>query len=165
MKQIGETDLIGEHGVKKSDPRVSLLGALDEASASLSLAKAFCSPANQTLLETCQKDLSRMMGLLAALPRTPLGDLTGSFAAELGELEVAIKVIEAATVYPEAFIHPGRTPATGALDLARAIVRRAERELIAGFEALQIPDESMLQYLNRLSTLCYLLILAETPLG
>ena len=71
MTPSGKTDLIGERGVKKSDLRIRLIGALDEASASLSLAKAFCSSGSQILLETCQKDLSGMMGLLAALPQTP----------------------------------------------------------------------------------------------
>lgn len=163
MKPIGETDLIGEHGVKKSDLRIRLLGMLDEASASLSLAKAFCSPGHQMLLETCQKDLSCMMGLLAALPQTPLENLSGIFTTPLEDLEAVISTLESTITYPDAFIKPGHTPATGALDLARAVVRRAERELVAGFEILDIPDESMLQYLNRLSTLCYLLILAETP--
>jgi cob(I)alamin adenosyltransferase len=165
MTPCGKTNLIGETGVKKSDLRIRLIGVLDEASASLSLARAFCSPGNQTCLETCQKDLSRMMGLLAALPKTPLAELMGSFAVELRDLEATIKSIEAGVTYPNKFIHPGSSPATGALNLARAIVRRAEREAVAAFETLQIPDESMLQYLNRLSTLCYLLILAETPLG
>ena len=163
MTPSGKTDLIGEHGVKKSDLRIKLIGVLDEASASLSLAKAFCSPRSQAYLETCQKDLSQMMGLLAALPKTLPGDLEGVFALQLEDLEATIEGIEATINYPNEFIHPGQTPATGALDLARAIVRRAERELVEGFETLQIPDESMLQYINRLSTLCYLLILAETP--
>ncbi len=162
MTPIGKTDLIGEHGVKKSDPRINLLGVLDEASASLSLAKAFCSAGNQNYLETCQKDLSHMMGLLAALPKTSPADLEGVFVLQLEDLEATIEGIESTINYPNEFIQPGRTPATGALDLARTVVRRAERELVAGFETLQIPDESMLQYLNRLSTLCYLLILAET---
>ena len=163
MTPSGKTDLIGEHGVKKSDLRIRLLGVLDEASAALSLAKAFCSPDSQALLEACQKDLSSMMGLLAALPKTPLGNLAGSFSVQLEDLESVITGIESTITYPDEFIHPGHTPATGALDLARAVVRRAEREAVAAFETLQIPDESMLQYLNRLSTLCYLLILAETP--
>ena len=163
MTPSGKTDLIGEHGVKKSDLRIRLIGALDEASASLSLAKAFCSAGSQILLETCQKDLSGMMGLLAALPQTPLGNLEGSFTAQLEDLESTIATLESTISYPDEFIQPGGTPATGALDLARAVVRRAEREAVAAFETLQIPDESMLQYLNRLSTLCYLLILAETP--
>ncbi len=163
MTPSGKTDLIGENGVKKSDLRIKLIGVLDEASASLSLAKAFCSPANQTYLEACQKDLSQIMGLLAALPKTFPGDLEGVFVIQLEDLEVTIEGIESTISYPNEFIHPGQTPATGALDLARAIIRRAERELVAGFETLQIPDESMLQYLNRLSTLCYLLILAEMP--
>ena len=163
MTPSGKTDLIGEHGVKKSDLRIRLIGALDEASASLSLAKAFCSAGSQILLETCQKDLSGMMGLLAALPQTPLGNLEGSFTAQLEDLESTIATLESTISYPDEFIQPGGTPATGALDLARAVIRRAEREAVAAFETLQIPDESMLQYLNRLSTLCYLLILAETP--
>lgn len=163
MRPIGETDLIGEHGVKKSDPRIKLLGVIDEASAALSLAKAFCAPANRVLLETCQKDLSGMMGLLAALPQTAPGDLTGSFAAALEALQVTISAVESTILYPNEFIQPGDTPATGALDLARAVTRRAEREAVEAFETLQIPDRSMLQYLNRLSTLCYLLILAEMP--
>ena len=163
MTPSGKTDLIGEHGVKKSDLRIRLIGALDEASASLSLAKAFCSAGSQILLETCQKDLSGMMGLLAALPQTPLGNLAGSFTAQLEDLESTIATLESTISYPDEFIQPGGTPATGALDLARAVIRRAEREAVAAFETLQIPDESMLQYLNRLSTLCYLLILAETP--
>ncbi len=165
MTPCGKTDLIGEYGVKKSDLRIKLLGALDEASASLSLAKAFCSAGNKKFLEACQKDLSHMMGLLAALPKTSFGDLEGVFALQLEDLEATIETIEATITYPNEFIQPGHSPATGALDLARAVVRRAERELVAGFEVLHIPDESMLQYLNRLSTLCYLLILAETPLG
>ena len=162
MTPIGKTDLIGEHGVKKSDPRIKLIGMLDEASAALSLAKAFCSAGNQNYLETCQKDLSHMMGLLAALPKTSLADLDGVFVLQLEDLEATIEGLETTISYPNEFIQPGRAPATGALDLARTVVRRAERELVAGFETLQIPDESMLQYLNRLSTLCYLLILAET---
>ena len=163
MTPSEKTDLIGERGVKKSDLRIRLIGALDEASASLSLAKAFCSAGNQILLETGQKDLSCMMGLLAALPQTPLGNLEGSFTAQLEDLESTIATLESTISYPDKFIQPGGTPATGALDLARAVIRRAEREAVAAFETLQIPDESMLQYLNRLSTLCYLLILAETP--
>lgn len=103
-----------------------------------------------------------MMGLLAALPKTLPADLEGVFVLQLEDLEATIEGIESTINYPNEFIQPGRTPATGALDLARTVVRRAERELVAGFETLQIPDESMLQYLNRLSTLCYLLILAET---
>jgi len=88
---LDKQNLIGEHGVKKSDLRVRLLGTLDETSASLSLAKAFCSPGNQILLEICQKDLSRMMGLMAALPKTPHEKLTGSFSAELENSKKPLK--------------------------------------------------------------------------
>ena len=41
MKPVGETDLIGERGVRKSDLRIGLIGAIDEASSALSMAKGF----------------------------------------------------------------------------------------------------------------------------
>ncbi len=163
MSPVGKTDLIGEGDVSKADPRINLIGVLDEASASLSLAKAFCSAPSQELLEASQKDLSRMMGVLASLPKIGAEGLTGVFLAELTRLEASIARLEAQTIYPGEFIQPGQTPATGALDLARTTARRAERVLVAGFDLLGIPDQSILQYLNRLSTLCYLLILAEMP--
>lgn len=163
MSPMGKTDLIGEKNVSKADLRINLIGVLDEASAALSLAKAFCSSDNQLTIETCQKELSQLMGVLAALPTTDPKKLIDVFLPEVTRLESSIKELENRITYPGEFIHPGQNPATGALDLARTVVRRAERVLVAGFERLQIQDGSIPQYLNRLSTLCYLLILAETP--
>ena len=60
---------------------------------------------------------------------------------------------------PNRFILPGDNQATGALDLARAIIRRAEREMNAAFDQLGVEAPNARQYLNRLSSLCYLLIL------
>lgn len=163
MSPIGLTDLIGERNVSKADLRINMIGVLDEASAALSLAKAFCTPSSQSLLGRCQGELSQMMGVLAALPTTDPASLVDVFAAQVQNLEAQISQLESQITYPGEFIQPGMNPATGALDLARTTVRRAERVLVAGFELLGITDGSILQYLNRLSTACYLLILAEMP--
>jgi cob(I)alamin adenosyltransferase len=63
---------------------------------------------------------------------------------------------------PNRFIFPGDNQATGALDLARAIIRRAEREMNAAYDQLEVEVPNARQYLNRLSSLCYLLILKFT---
>jgi len=65
---IGFTDLIGARGVSKSDPRIQLLGAIDEASAALSLAKAFLPDSEVVeLLTVCQRNLSHLMGFNARI--------------------------------------------------------------------------------------------------
>jgi cob(I)alamin adenosyltransferase len=60
--------------------------------------------------------------------------------------------IEAETRRPPGFILPGGTPAAGALDVARTVVRRAERRVVAFGGA----DETALQWLNRVSLLLFI---------
>jgi cob(I)alamin adenosyltransferase len=54
---------------------------------------------------------------------------------------------------PDGFILPGATPASGALDLARAIARRAERRCVA----LELENQQIRRWLNRLSLLLFVL--------
>lgn len=158
---IGSTDLIGLSCVRKSDARIRLNGALDEASSALSLAKSFLAgKEEQQLLTACQVHLSRLMGVVAQIgtPRMTTED-PSFFAAELAEIEQTIRNLEAQVRFPDEFIHPGLTPQTGGLDLARAVVRRAEREATQILDEMQLGFDNARQYLNRLSSVCYLLIL------
>ena len=67
---VGYTDLIGASGISKSDLRIQVNGAIDEASAVLSLAKGFLPDAYwQDKLTICQQDLSKMMGFTAESAR------------------------------------------------------------------------------------------------
>ncbi len=59
------------------------------------------------------------------------------------------------------FIVPGDTPAGAALDLARAIVRRAERRVAGLYLDGELENPELLRYLNRLSSLCFVLELWE----
>ena len=158
---IGSTDLIGLSGVRKSDPRIRLNGALDEASSSLSLAKSMLKDeADRELLTKYQIDLSSLMGFVAKIGTPKMGEEDPAFfAQELAEVEQSIKELEAIVSYPREFIHPGFNQQTGGLDLARAIVRRAEREATEILDDLNLEMANTRQYLNRLSSLCYLLIL------
>lgn len=158
---IGFTDLIGARGVSKSDPRIQLLGAIDEASAALSLAKAFLPDSEAVeLLTVCQRNLSHLMGFNARIGTEKMqSEDPGFFAPELLDLESELEALRSQVEMPNRFIFPGESKTTGSLDMARAIVRRAERELNAGYDYLGVEAPNARQYLNRLSSLCYLLIL------
>ena len=62
---------------------------------------------------------------------------------------------------PREFILPGDSPAGGALALARTIVRRAERRVAAMLHSGELENADLLRYLNRLSSLCFVLELVE----
>jgi cob(I)alamin adenosyltransferase len=84
---------------------------------------------------------------------------------EIKRLEELITELEAVVKMPEGFILPGATPASGALDLARAITRRAERrcltlERLGGVDNAQVP-----RWLNRLSLLLFVLARFEENLA
>jgi len=59
---------------------------------------------------------------------------------------------------PTEFVLPGETRIAAALDLARTIVRRAERASVAATHAGWLPSDSqVVPYLNRLADLVYTL--------
>jgi len=58
---------------------------------------------------------------------------------------------------PEAFIVPGANPASAALDVARAVVRRAERHVVELEGAQRTVNPEVRRYLNRLSDLLFVL--------
>ena len=62
---------------------------------------------------------------------------------------------------PKEFILPGDSVAGAALSLARAIIRRAERRVVELFDAEEIKNPDLQRYLNRLSSLCFVLELLE----
>lgn len=162
-RKIGQTDLINERDVSKTDPRIRANGALDEASASIGLARSFLQDVEQkALLLQAQKDLSAMMGFVAGLsPEADSGVENAGHIAVLARWENEIRRLDAQTRYPQRFVYAGETPVGGALDLARTVVRRAERELLGLYETFRMEGDACLQILNRLSTLLYLLLLAN----
>jgi len=62
---------------------------------------------------------------------------------------------------PKQFILPGDTLGGAALSLARAIVRRAERRVVSLFDDEEVVNADLQRYLNRLSSLCFVLELLE----
>ena len=161
----GMTAWLGRGRLPKHHARIEALGAVDEANAALGLARALTRlPATATLIRAVQHDLYHLMSELAASPET-VERFQRLTAERLQWLEAQLDHLTASLTLPAGFILPGETPASAALDLARTAVRRAERRVAALWHAEEIQNPLLLQYLNRLSSLCFALELAEIQDG
>ncbi len=152
----GTTDLLGGR-VGKDDARIAALGALDEATSAIGLARAHAAAdrTRELLVET-QRDLYRLMAALAFTDELrPAGyALDEGRVRWLGETTDAMS---AEVDLPPAFILPGDSVPGAALDVARAVVRRAEREVVVLANAGHRGDPQAVPYLNRLSSLLFVL--------
>jgi cob(I)alamin adenosyltransferase len=161
----GYTGLLKEGRVPKNDPIIEAVGAIDEANAALGLARSSCqSPLSKSSILTAQGDLYHAMAEVSASP-----DNAARFrkvdAERVVWLEAQIETLSTQVQIPNEFIVPGDSFAGAALDLARTVVRRAERH-IAGLAHSGVVDNFDLQrYLNRLSSLCFVLELYENQLS
>ncbi len=149
----GSTGLLGGGRARKDDPRIEAYGTVDEASSAIGLAKGLTGdPRVRELCEELQRGLYKLGAELATNPKHK-GQFATVGQADLARLEAIAAELEKAAPMPSGFILPGATAASGALDLARATVRRAERrcvELGEEHRAAQV-------YLNRMSLLLFIL--------
>jgi len=157
----GYTGLLGEERAPKYDQRIETIGAVDEANAAIGLARTICLlPQTSSLLLTTQKDLYHIMAEIAALP-----EIASRFQKITSErvtwLENQIDEISSQITIPDEFIVPGDTKGSAALDLARTIIRRAERHIAYLLHQKMIENGELLRYINRLSSLCFALELLE----
>jgi cob(I)alamin adenosyltransferase len=72
-------------------------------------------------------------------------------------LEARIDAIAEESGMPTEFIVPGESPVAAALDVARAVVRRAERRAVSWAEESAVEDSLVVVYLNRLADYLYML--------
>lgn len=157
----GTTGLLGEGRVAKNDIRIELLGTLDESSAALGLARATCHAERMTKdILHIQRELYHLMAEVAATPEN-----AAHFQKMDGEriswLEGAIERYGKMTRMPKDFLVPGDSAGGAALALARTIIRRAERRAVDLFQGGDLLNSQVLIYLNRLSSLVFLLEIYE----
>ena len=157
----GYTGILGRERVPKYSPRTEAYGTVDEASAALGLARlAAHEPATADLILALQRDLYYLMADLATVPeaakRPPW--LEEDRIAGLEQITEELgKTIE----LPPAFIVPGDSYAGATLDLARTVVRRAERLVAHLAHEGELRTDTPLRYLNRLSSLLFVLARVE----
>jgi cob(I)alamin adenosyltransferase len=157
----GTTSLWYGGRVAKSDPRTEAYGALDEAASALGVARSLCGPESAELaadILRLQDDLFIAGAELATAPEASerlvdgVSRVTPEMAAELeGMIDSYMDRVE----LPPKFVIPGGSRLSGQLDLARAILRRAERRTVALAGADGLASEEVLRFLNRASDAAY----------
>lgn len=161
----GFTGVLGEGRVPKYHPRPDTVGAIDEASAALGLARAHChAPETAPLLLQAQRDLYNLMAEISATPENA-PNFRKITETQVAWLESQTDEIGAEIELPQEFILPGDTPAGAFLAQARTVIRRAERQVARLLHHYEIENQELLRYLNRLSSLCFVLEILENQAG
>jgi cob(I)alamin adenosyltransferase len=152
----GYTDLLGAR-VPKFDPRTELIGTLDESTSQIGVARATAaSPRTKDALESIQRDLYKMMAELAFVSED-LAQRYRTTAEDLERIGTITDVLADEVPLAREFILPGDSLAGATLDVARTIVRRAERIATKAAHDGELSNEITLAYLNRLSSLLFVL--------
>ena len=153
----GTTGLLGGGRAPKDDPRIEAFGTVDEASSALGLARALTPHARvSSICEELQRGLYAVGAELGTNPEAEKAFVTTG-QAQVQRLEQLISELESEAPMPDGFILPGATPASGALDLARAITRRAERRCLTLERAGGLSNPEVRRWLNRLSLVLFVL--------
>ena len=135
----------------KDDPRIAVLGDVDEASSFLGLARAEAGSGEfGELLIEIQRLLYRVMGDVA-MPKED------NFVGEkdLEFVDKTFKEWRGRTELPNEFVVPGESRLGALLDVSRSVVRRAERSLVAAGYSGEHPYA--IRAVNRLSDLLFIL--------
>ena len=152
----GTTGLyFGGRTTKSSDP-IEVNGAVDEAQASLGWARSLSEPSSRLyeLLITLERDLWVLMAEVATLPanRHKLSPDKSLVSAQMvTRLETEIDSLSEDIAMPKEFVVPGENQLSAALDVARTIIRRAERVAVS----YALENSLVVAYLNRLSDLAW----------
>lgn len=158
MGDEGYTGLLGSERVAKYDPRPDTFGTVDEATSALGLARATIQdPKVKEIIFRIQNELYLLMGELATTPENyeKMGlRITAEHVQWLEQVEESLKQ---EVEIPNKFIIPGDTLEGAALDLARTIIRRAERMAVKLLHDGVIQNSEVIRYLNRLSDLIFIL--------
>ena len=152
----GETGLLYGGKVSKDSPLPEAYGTVDEAQAILGLVRTECekdSDLEQKIIHI-ERDLYVLMAELATDPSKH--DKLESGKNKVNEeminfLEKFIDEISSRFELPQEFVIPGQNRISALIDVARTVVRRAERRTISS----EIKDSLVVPYLTRLSDLLW----------
>ena len=150
----GETALGNGARVAKHSVRVTAYGTVDEANATLGLARLHASGDMDTALARVQNDLFDLGADLC----TPDIENDGSaeyprlriVASQVDRLEAEIDAMNAKLTPLRSFILPGGSPLAAHLHICRTVSRRAER-LVVELASIETINDDAVKYLNRLS--------------
>lgn len=154
----GYTGVLGRERVAKYDLQPVAYGTLDEVSAVLGLARtAVRHPCSKDIIVEVQRDLYAAMADLATTPEAAARSGVRLGEGRIDWLEGIIDEVGRQVEIPPAFIVSGDSYAGALLDLARTVVRRAERYVAKLHHQAMLCNPVVLHYINRLSSLFFVL--------
>ena len=157
----GTTSLWYGGRVPKSDARTEAYGAIDEAGSALGVARSLCGPDDGDVARDIlrvQQELFVAGAELATAPEAGerLEDGVSRITDDMVDaLDAVIDRYMERVSLPPRFVIPGGTPLSAQLDVARAVLRRAERRTVALRDEQGLAADAVLRYLNRASDLVY----------
>jgi cob(I)alamin adenosyltransferase len=157
----GETSLLYGGRVSKNDPHTEAYGITDEAVSTMGLARALSKDARvKDILRELQRELFTVAAELATEPerydlfKRHFKPVTPEMVTSMEE---TIDKLEESVEMPKVFILPGGSPASAAIDMARSMIRTAERRVVALKEQDKLTNLDILRYMNRLGDLLFVL--------
>ncbi|HEX8901953.1 cob(I)yrinic acid a,c-diamide adenosyltransferase [Vitreimonas sp.] len=163
----GKTRLVTGEPVSKASARVAAYGAVDEVNSAIGVARLHTNakPTLDAILERVQNDLFDL-GADLATPHAP--DLKFEplriQPSQVDRLEAEVDQLNEQLEPLTSFILPGGSPAAAHLHLARAIARRAERDIVALADVEEISPDAI-KFMNRLSDLLFVAARYANELG
>jgi cob(I)alamin adenosyltransferase len=148
----GTTGLLHGGRTSKDSPIITALGDVDEAQSSIGVARALATDELHVILTDIARTLWTVMSAIAENPERETRPPTDGLDESTRQIEGLIDDAIARCEMPTDFVIPGDNPLNAALDLARAVVRRAERSVLAA-----VGPSATTRYLNRLSDLLWAL--------
>jgi cob(I)alamin adenosyltransferase len=144
----GETSLGDGTRLAKDALRVEAYGTVDEANATIGLLRLHCLGDQDAMLARIQNDLFDV-GADLCVP-SEMGDRLRLNDAPSLRLETEITDMNSQMPALSSFVLPGGTMAAAHAHLARTVVRRAERRVVA-LSHVEAINPAIIRYLNRLS--------------
>jgi cob(I)alamin adenosyltransferase len=171
----GSTGLLfGGQRIQKDDLRTEAYGTIDESVAALGLARAHLAAAARKATRGASDELLALAALVlrfqrelfvagAELATNPaawdrlIDGRTRVSAEMVAGVDAVLLDLEGRITMPHEFVVPGETLASAALEVARTVLRRAERRAVTLGRERLIPGDQLLPYLNRLADLVWVL--------
>jgi cob(I)alamin adenosyltransferase len=154
----GYTGLLGSGRVPKYDPRPEACGIVDEATSLLGLVRSrIRDQAIREAILKMQRDFYIIMGELATTPENLHILATRINEGHIIWLEACEADFKEKVEIPARFIIPGDTEEGALLDIARSVVRRAERYVVKLQHEHIIDNVHIIRYLNRCSDCLFIL--------
>ncbi len=140
----------------KSESAIEALGTLDELNTVLGLARTTAQQSSAVVGAYTVGDMLLMMQEDLFVAQAQLAGADKELGRQsVYNLDSYIMLLEDGLTVPQSFVIPGTDPVSAWLDYARAVTRRAERSVIRC--ELQPAPYTLIAYLNRLSSLLYVL--------